>query len=256
MYNKKKEKLILTQPKIYSAPQDKQDYKLPKTVIVIIVGLILIIVIVFLLFLSPFFKIKNINIIGNPPEDSQFYINQFKNENVFLVKSNDIEKTLETKYSEFSSINVYKGIPNILKIEFIERDAYIVWRSNNQNYLVDANGLAYKKIDSLNSDIPLVIDNKNLPITPPSQVVTANIINFVLNAKAKIKDSGFKVKQFEINDTIFQVSAIINKKLKIIFDITRSLSDQMDAFNQAYSQNKNDIRQYVDVRVEGKVYYQ
>lgn len=258
MFSKKdKKNIIMRQPKIYSPPKEQKTIKIPKFV-KILFFLIFLIGILFSVFIfSPLFKIKNIEIIGSLPENAQNYLAQFKGENIFLIKSDEIANVLKIQYPEFQSINVYKGIPNILRVRFEEREVKFIWITQNQNYFIDSDGLAFKVAnpDAI-GDLPKVVDNKNLKITIPGQVATNNFANFILNSELKIKDTGLKIKNFEVGDTIFQVDIVTNTGFKIVFDTTRSLSDQMDAFNQVYRDHKNEIKQYVDVRVEGKVYYQ
>lgn len=247
----------LRNPKIYSAPKEEKEKHFPKFIIIFCLFIIIVMALGYLLFFSNIFVVKNITLSSNVPEEAQNYLNQFKNKNIFLIKSNDIAEELKNQYPEYLDIEVYKGIPDILKVDFSERRAALVWQSQSDGYLVDSTGLAFKKINiGSRPDLISVIDNKNLPVNVPAQVVTATFINFITNAKAKLQSANIEVKEFQINETIFQVDALTTGNLKIIFDITRSVSDQIDAFTQVYNDHKNDIKQYIDVRVPGKVYYQ
>lgn len=253
----KNQKQTLRYPKIYNPPKEKKTKKFSKIIILFCLLIIIIVAIIYCLFLSSIFTISSIEIKGNLPEEGQNYINQFKGANLFAVKSNDIATKLSLNYPQFLSIDVYKGIPNVLRVEITERQAELIWQTNNQDYLVDSDGLAYKDISAdATGNLPIVIDNKNLAIEIPAQVASTNFVNFITELKIKCHDAGQDIKDFEINDTIFQTDAVTNSGIKIIFDTTRSINDQIDAFNQVYSAHKDEIKQYVDTRVESKVYYQ
>jgi cell division septal protein FtsQ len=253
----KRERLNLTNPKTYNPPAEEKEFKFPKILIILFLFIVIAAILTFILVLSPVFKIQNIEVKGTLPDEAQTYLDGFKGQNIFLIKSSNIADALKTKYPEYLDVSVYKGIPNVLKITFDERDAVLVWQTGSQNYLVDDTGLAFKKLETLeNNSLPVVVDAKNIVLTIPSQVVTENFIKFVTDAKVKIKDAGLTLKQFEINETFFQVDAVTDTGLKIKFDISRTLTDQMDAFNKVYGEHKADIKQYIDLRVPGKVYYQ
>ncbi len=256
MFSKKIPKQIIRQPKIYSPPKEKEERKIPKIIKVLIFLVILVIALIYILLLSPLLQIKKIEIVGNLPSDNQDYLNQFKGQNLFFVKSGKISSTLQNKFPEFLNIEVLKGIPNILKVQIEEREVKIIWQSQSRYFFVDADGLAYKETNSDSiANLVQVVDNKNIEVIPPQQIATTNFTASILNLNAEIKTAGFEIKQFEVNDTIFQVSALTSAGFKIIFDTTRSLSDQVEAFSQVYRDHKDEIKEYVDIRVEGKVYY-
>jgi len=245
---------ILRQPKIYSPPKEQEKFVLPKFLKIIIWVVIILAVLFYLAFFSPVFKIRNLEIVGTPKDETKAYLETFKGSNIFLLKTGPIQQQLVNANPQFLNINIFKGIPNILRVVFEERSPKIIWKSGDNQYLVDDQGIAYKVSDSAEI-LPQVTDTKTVVVNLPMQVATSNFIDFVTGAQDQVKISDLKIDHFEIADTIFQVSAVTNKNIKIIFDTTHSLSDQNDAFQKVYSEHKNDIKEYLDVRVEGVVYY-
>lgn len=255
----KKEKNILKQPKIYSPPKEQRPFVFPRYLKVIIAILISIIAVVYLLFFSTIFKINNFDIIGNVSEDSNKNIENARGQNIFIYNSKELEDRLKKDNPQFLNIKVSKGIPNLLRIKIEERSPQIIWKTNDKVFLVDEEGIAFKEIPSEeNYTLAQVTDNKNIAITIPSQVATSNFIIFIKDLLNKVNnDQSYSVRidSFQINETIFQVDAITDKGFKMIFDITRPLSDQLDAFLKVYKDHKDDIKEYIDLRVEGWVYY-
>jgi cell division septal protein FtsQ len=245
---------ILRQPKIYSPPKEQEKFVLPKFLKIIIWVVIILAVLFYLFLFSPLFKIRNIQIEGTPTDETRTYLETFKGGNIFLLKTGPIQQQLVNANPQFLNINIFKGIPNILRVVFQERTPKIIWKSGDNQYLVDDQGIAYKESDAMEV-LPQVIDTKAMAVNLPMQVATSNFIDFVTSAESTVKTDDLKIDHFEIGDTIFQVSAVTNKNIKIIFDTTHSLSDQNDAFQKVYSEHKNDIKEYLDVRVEGVVYY-
>ncbi len=254
MFGKKK-KDLLRQPKIYSAPKEQLSTILPKIFKIVVIFFIVIFGLLYLFLFSPVFRIKNLELIGNFTNENQKFLDNFKGENIFLLKSKNIKEDLKKQNPQFLDIEVSRGIPSTLRIQFIERTPAIIWQTQNKFYLVDSDGFIFKEVGGDTNDLPKVLDNKNLEVKILDQIVTANFINFLIDVNLKIQNLGLKINQFQVNDTIFQVEGITDKGIKIIFDTTRQVSDQLDAFEKVYNEHKSEIKEYLDVRVEGWVYY-
>lgn len=253
---KKNKKNILRQPKIYSAPKDRDSKPFPAYIKIIILILIVLSGLGYLILYSPVFKISTIDIIGFHTDESRTYLEKFKGTNIFYIDTKTISGDLNQQNPEFQNIRVSCGIPNILRVEFAERQPVVVWNSGGKLYLMDENAVAYKQVDAIPPDLISVIDNQSMDVNPPEQIASSNFINFIKDVKTKISSMDLEIKQYEINETIFQVDAILANNVKIIFDTTRSSTDQVDAVSTVYRDHKAEISKYMDVRVEGKVYYQ
>lgn len=256
MFSNKRQKNILRIPKIYSAPKDQIKKPVPKVVKYIIFIFLILAGLFYMLFFSSFFTIKNIATEGGPTDETLVYLEQFKGKNIFMIRAKEIADVLKEKNTQFKTVDVSCGIPNTLRVIFAERLPVVAWQTGGKNYLVDENAIAFKQTETLSQDLIVVVDNKNIAINPPVQIASSKFIDFLKNVNVKINQLGIKVIKYEINETTFQVDAVTDKNIKIIFDTTRSVSDQMDAVEKAYKEKKSEITQYMDVRVEGKVYYQ
>lgn len=256
MFFNKKQKNILRIPKIYSAPKDQIKKPVPKFIKYIILFLVILAGLVYVLFFSSIFTAKNIVTEGRPSDETLTYLEQFKGRNIFMIQAKEIAGVVKEKNTQFKTVDVSLGIPSTLRIIFTERLPVVVWQTNGKSYLLDENAIAFKEVDTPNKDLITIVDNKNIEVNLPVQIASSNFIDFLKNVNSKIGQLDMKILKFEIGETTFQVDAITDKNIKIIFDTTRSVSDQMDAAQKAYKEKKDEIKQYMDVRVEGKVYYQ
>ena len=75
------------------------------------------------------------------------------------------------------------------------------------------------------------------------------------DARSKLKDI-MELDHFEVNETTFQLDAIMTSGLKLKFDTTRSVDSQLEALKKFLSDHPNEAEVYIDLRVEGKVFYQ
>lgn len=252
-----KRNLNLRNPKIYNPPKEKSDFVFPKYLKGLIVVAVLLGLIIASALYLPIFKIEHLEIVGAPNESAIEYLERNKGENIFLTNAKKLEKDLIIINPAFINIEVSKGLPGTLRISFEERSSKMIWRSSGKSYLLDSEGYAYREIPSDGSVLlPKVVDNKNLAVSVPSQIVTENFVTFVTNLNSGLGNIKLAVKQYEVDETTFQIAALLDSNIKIIFDTTRNLTDQIDAVNLVYFPHKAEIKQYLDVRVEGKAYFQ
>lgn len=246
---------MATVPKFFTTPQEKKEFYPSKIWKVILLILIIVLVLVILFFFSPLFKIKNIEIsLANTDIDSFF--NNFKGQNLFLVDTNKTKSDIENKYPEILDVSISKGIPNVLRVKVTERQPKMIWVSGGKKYLVDENGLVFNESDGQINNLPSVTDNKNLQVAILKPVVISSFVNFITDVSVKLAGSDLAIDHFEVNETSFQVDAVTKNNLKIIFDTTRPIDPQINAAQKVYTDHKAEVTKYMDVRVEGKVYYQ
>lgn len=251
--NQRTNKIIST-PKVFQAPQDKVVNIWPKIIMWLSLILIVVTAIIYMIFFSSWFKIKNIEIIGNPSETIKSNLNGLVGKNLFSFNAGHVEQSFMDIDRNYLKIKIYRGIPDTVRIVFTNRDPKIIWQTNGSQYFVDQTAFIFKAADN-SVKLPVVVDKSNLVVKVPMKISTEDFVNFVLSADAELLKNKFKIINFEVSETMFQVSAVTDGNLRIMFNTLRPLSEQIDAFGKVYEQNKQDIKEYVDLRVEGKVYF-
>lgn len=241
------------QPKVFNLPFEKPPKRpvkiwKPLLIIVVLVG------IYYFFFMSPIFQIKNIIVDQNIPTAVTDYLQKYKGENIFMLKSKLIHDDLLTKYPELTDINVMRGIPDSIKVTFKARSPEIIWQSGIQLYLMDNEGIVFKEVQNTGS-LPVVKDNNSLPIKMEQQIVTPNFVSFVTDLQKKLKEKGFETDHFEVNETTFQVNAMMSSGLLLKFDVTRSVNDQISDLEKFWQDHSAEPKSYIDLRVTGKVFY-
>jgi len=244
----------LRQPKVYNPPKEKLPLIWPKFIKLSIICFILVGGLIYFVGFSSFFKINAVEIKGTSSDEIKQITESYKTKNIFFTDFKPLEKDLILAKPEFFSVRVYRGIPNILRVEFAERKPKLIWSTQNRQYLVDENSILFKESTS-EGNLPLVKDLKNLPVTIPSQIASASFVTFLKSTQSELNNRKFEFDYFEVNETTFQVSAVLKNGIRIMFDTTRSLSYQLEALEKVYSDNKDKIKQYIDVRVDGWAYF-
>ena len=255
---KKEPRNIFRQPKVFN-PKDLTNkpkannkpiiFKVLKLAFILLVILSLI----YLFFYSPLFTIKNIIVDKDLPTSINEHLASIKGKNIFLVKSSKTKGDLLKKFPELIDINVIRGLPDTIKISYSERTPKIIWQSAGRYFIVDENGITFREIQGA-ADLPLVKDNNDLAINIGKQVVSANFISFVTELRPKLKEQ-VEINRFEVNETTFQLDAIMVSGLTLKFDTTRSVDSQLSDLKKFLADRSNEAQEYIDLRVEGKVYY-
>lgn len=251
--NSEKKKRILKQPKIFQLPDEKENKKWSKIFVGLLLAIIAIVSLVYFIYFSNFFIIKNIEIVGSQSEGISRSLEQYKGKNLFSFNTDILEKQLEQSNNNIINLKIYRGIPDTIRVKLEDREPKIIWQTGVKKYLVDAKAVAYAEASG-NEDLPLVVDKKSLSINIPVQLAASSFVEFVRSLKKEMQTE-VKINNFEVDETTFQITVITDSNLKILFNTLRPLSDQVDAFNKVYGQYKGDIKEYLDLRVEGKVYY-
>jgi len=240
-------------PKIFNPPQPKNKKRLPRFVVVTIIIFLIVGGAVYWLFYSSFFQIKNVTFTGMTLDN--FDQTSLKGQNIFFIKISQIKSEILASHPEISQVKIIRGLPDTLKIVVQPNQASLIWQTNNQQYLVNQKGIAFSQLQG-QTDLPLVQDNKNLNIQLGQQVVSPNFIEFIQNFTNKFADAfGFKIVYFAINETIFQVEAVTDHGWFVKLDTTRSVTDQLEALKQLLAVHQDEVHEYADVRVEGKVFF-
>ena len=242
-------------PKTFSLPKEKTKKEFPKFLKILIIFLVIFAGLFYLFFYSGIFVVQNIVVDETLPSESKAILEELKGQNIFFISSQNAEEKITNQFPEIQQIKIQRGLPDTLKIGGGEHFPKIVWQTQERSFLVDEAGLIFKEIQGP-TDLAIVKDNKDLAVNMGSQVVSPNFLDFIIDLNNKFsKIIGFKLLRFEINDTIFQVNGLTDQDWFIKFDTTRAVDDQLEALSKLLASHKDEIREYADVRVEGKVYY-
>lgn len=257
-----KNKNFYRNPKIYSfTPKREKQINISGTLIKVFIFLVLIGIIVWLLFFSPFLKIKNIEIDGTLNPEVKAEIDKFFGKNIFLFRPAKVQEELAQKQTSVKNIEIYRGLPDTLKVKVYVREPIMGWKSGDKNYFIDTNGVIFELRDSEISvlgdkKIPIVEDTKNITVMPGSVEVSTDFVKFVTDFFEKMKnDFNVQIKNIKISETTLQIEAETDQGFRIILATDGNLDNQLKALKKIIDEKRSDIHEYVDLRIEGRVYY-
>jgi len=231
-------------------PQRKFPWKL-------FFGLFLGLGIFYWLFLSNYFQIKNVEITGNESLDQAEIIKRlplFKN--IFLTNLSLVEQKLKQDFPEIAEVVIYKGLPSVLKVLILERKPQIAWQTGGEIYLVDREGVCYKKVSlSELSGLVLVRDLLDLPVTLGQKIVPAGFVEFLTNANQLLNERGqIRIHQALLKGNTFDLDLLLDRNIHLYLDPLREVEPQVETFIKIITEKGDLIHEYVDVRIPGLAY--
>jgi cell division septal protein FtsQ len=241
-------------PKIYlPTPKPKKQFKFPWPLVKFIFFVGIMLVLGYLLFFSPYFIIKNVEVKGSQNPKVIELLQVAKGKNLWLLNKNILKKEL-SGFAEIQSISIKKRPPSTLKVEIVEKPEGIIWRTQEKRYLLDNTGTVIKEVTEGN--LPEIIDPKNASVDIGKQIVTPVFVNFVKNLVFEFTPkTNLTIKEISVLDEMAVDIAVQTESIKAIFDTQGDLDNQLENMAKVYQAKKDDIKEYMDLRIEGRVYY-
>ncbi|MCX6809325.1 MAG: FtsQ-type POTRA domain-containing protein [Candidatus Berkelbacteria bacterium] len=207
--------------------------------------------ILYFLFFSTTFKIKTIDIEGVKSVEISDYLNRtLLGKNILLLKTGDYLSALSKNFPILKEAQIIRGLPSTVKIVVEERNQIMVWCNSAKCYEVDSFGYVYREI-SKPSDKIVLNDQGQMPVEIGQQIVSPQFINFYLGALDELKNMSIQITETKIEETTFKIKFKTSDGYEIIMDSSTSLKNQISGLKQILETNRADIKDYVDLRVEG-----
>lgn len=236
----------------------KRELKLPKINLKFIFYLAVLLVILFYVFLSGKFAIKEVMVEGNKLTPSDKIVSYApKGSNILLINSSKIRDRILAENPQIQDVQIIRGVPDAVKIVVLEHENKIIWQTGGVKYLISTLGVATKKIDEGEIyNYPIVNDSKNLPVRLGDGIVSPNFIAFVANINDKFfETTNIKQTYFEIPQTTFDVFLYTEAGFYVKFNSMRSSAKQLENLKKVLVEKRQDVHEYVDLRIDGWAYY-
>ena len=167
-----------------------------------------------------------------------------------------------------------KSYPNVLRLKFKERQRSVILVTNNNIYIVDDYGVVTDPADSatvsstrkfMTSTVPVESSKEIYVVTATStifqkgqEVISKDRVRGWLNLATKLRDAGiwFKALEPQVQDTNL-IKIVLKENKRVLMDLNLSWEGQIESLRQFISSKPNweDIHEYIDVRVQGRIYY-
>jgi len=219
---------------------------------------LMVIGIVYFFFYSKAFAISDVIIEGARLVDKQRLIEAApRGSNIFRFKLVEAESDYLAQFPELKSVQIFRGIPNALKIVVFERDGKIRWQTGEDKYLISSQGeVSRKAMTDEDNLLPLVIDRQNIAVKPGDQLVSPTFVAFVNNVYGSFFETvNIKPVTLEVKETTFDINLVTEAGFYVKLNTLRSSKKQLENLKTVLSTKRADIHEYVDLRIDGWAYY-
>ncbi len=245
-------------PKVYlETPNIRSGFRLSRRGFKLIILAGLSALTVWLVFLSPLFSIKVINLKGESPnQEVAQAIEALRGKNIFRFGGRQSERDLVERQLGLKKIRIVRGLPSTIVVYLVQREPVIVWISAGKRFLVDKEGVAIKPLEDDRPDLVSVEDTKGFLVVPGQDLVPPRLVEFVRLLNIELAGrTDFQFAKGLIFETTFLLTVQTKQGIELKFSTIRSLEPQVEAVRQVWQDHRDEIKQYIDVRVADFVYY-
>ena len=253
-----------TQPFTKTAStRNRPSLRLPKVRInwLAVVAVLAIILGGWYVFGSGHFRITNVIISGSLNDSISKELESLKGKNIVMLSVRQFELQLPKRQSSLKALHIVKGFPDTLKIDVSVREPVLIWKSSDSKYYIDGDGVVFT-LDGTqttvnDSTLATVNDTRNQSVDLGKQIVSKSFVAFISQLASSFHDkSGVSITGIGVGETTRFVDVSTDANITVKLDATRTLDPQLASLALILNQYRADIHQYVDLRVEGRAFYQ
>ncbi|MDO8240682.1 MAG: FtsQ-type POTRA domain-containing protein [Candidatus Moranbacteria bacterium] len=234
---------------------------------------------IYILFFSQFVVVNSVVVSGTQNVDSQSVatlametiqgksLGLFMKNNIILVSEQDIQSALENKFKRIENVEIVRQFPDKLLIRIKERESLLVFCSGEPCWVIDKNGHAYAQADFEanelgEKDLSILRDLSQKDIGIENFRLDVRLARFIVDVKNRLEqDLDIRTKQecqtkmLVSGDLEFETTS--GWKIYFSYDIGENKSIEMlkTALQNALDKDKQANLEYIDLRLNNKVYY-
>ncbi|MCA9308074.1 FtsQ-type POTRA domain-containing protein [candidate division WWE3 bacterium] len=206
----------------------------------------------YVLFYSPVFFVKTINVFGTGQ-----YSNKEDIRTIALGATNNIKSfELSKENLKILILKNFKGIkdarvtieyPHTLNIVIEERKPKFLLSTSDTNYVVDTSGLIFGEVQQKDFELPRIIYNDKVGI---GILLEPNTLNTYLELIAQSKDFDIQINDIKLYENY--ITANLNTGEEIFMSSTQPIAESLAKLKQVYTElkdSKNDTRT-IDLRYD------
>ena len=192
----------------------------------------------YLLFLSPFFQVREIKISGNEKVSSEQILSQvqkkieqkllfFTTRSVLLVNSKQIKKEILENFPQITEVYFKRKFPAILELKIEERKPIAIFNFKESYFFIDKKGVIFKEVSEDKSSLPEIKDS--LLTEKPKlgeRVVEEELISKILKISSELENLKVKIVEVEIVSDE-KINLKTSQDWKIYFDPKKDLNWQL-----------------------------
>lgn len=222
---------------------------------------LLFLIIVYILFFSPLFKIRSLEVLGNREVGIGEIESKFNYSNLFLATESKIRNNLIKEIPKIKDLEISKNfIKRKVKLSIIERKEIGIVCKEEECFYIDNQGIIFEQAPQTSGSLVLLIkDYSQRAYYFGKKIFEENVINSILEIRESLdleidlRVLDFSILSFPIKD----LKAMTNENWYIIFDLERNIKSQILALKVVLEEKiqERENLEYIDLRIENRIYY-
>ncbi|OGN04752.1 MAG: hypothetical protein A2831_01305 [Candidatus Yanofskybacteria bacterium RIFCSPHIGHO2_01_FULL_44_17] len=252
----------------------KRKKLLSKAVVLCLLIVIGMVSSIYLLFFSKLLDVRSITIEAADEMRAQLNIaaedwlnKKFgffpRRSNILFLSGDQLSSTLIDQFPRLESARVVKKIPHSLEISVEERKSAGIWCLSDgvRCLYFDKNGVAFNETQSSAGYLILNVKDMRSRELKLGDIVADNIwLASIIKARELLTKNDLDIRKFVIPAESFdEFYAITASGWKIVFSNSTDISKQIDALRifleEKPSINQKANLQYIDLRIQDRIYY-
>ncbi len=230
-----------------------------------LLGLVGVIILLLLLARLPIFTIKSVLVEGTTDAVVISELEKLKGRSVFSQFISSTVQQIRSNHVEIADLICKRGIPDTIRCQVSVREPSLIWRHNNQGWLVDSTGYIYAPAPE-STTILTIEDRGPTAVTAGQTVISPELVAFYQQLLNGLQEDGYAVTSTYITESLFQLNVVTtgNNKPEIAWTPTKpitlmlvtsySVESQRQALRQIVIDKKSSITERIDLRVPGYAY--
>lgn len=246
---------------VYKRTEISEEKK-PSRILNILVIFLFLGAVSFIIF-SGYFDIKKINVKTSGEVKADVLENEIRNKlngnilakNILLFNSSLVEQELKDKFF-LKDIQIKKKFFDGLEVQVFEYPTVMIWETGGNKYLVNERGKITELTTGDRSELPLVLDKKNLDVKIGKSIVSPDFIKYIKYLNNNFESLlGKKIERVEVKENIAEIFVYSGLNFYLILDTTRDPEKEVKNIITAVKSLEGKKLTYLDMRIENKAYY-
>jgi cell division septal protein FtsQ len=194
------------------------------------------------------------------------YLKYFPKNNLILISKNKIKNNLYSGFPKIKSIEIEKVFPDLIKVNIEERSSLILWCSGGPCHIIDENGYAFTGVsldtpEVAGNNLIKLVDTSAKPVITGKKILEEGYVNYLLNLRKELKKADINIGDEWKTPSLVaeEVEIPTNEGWRIYFSGSFPPDEAIRTLKtflaEEVPQEKRGLLEYVDLRVENKVYY-
>lgn len=242
---------------IYREQLPKKRFRvvIPTKLRTVVLGLGLVAFGVWLFMWSPVFRVKAVLPQGELTDAVTTNLLALAGQNLFRVSESQVLAQLRQIEPTVARVLFTRGFPNELHVTVSRHHPALIWQTGETNWAVDEEGVVFQFDPTLADGIPRVIDRRNPQVGVGQQFVSPELVADIRTAFAELPSRlGGAVSHGEIEETTRSLKLVTEWGWGVYVDTYRPLPGQFENFGLVMRDYRDQVHEYVDLRLEGWAY--